>query len=132
MVKGSWYEDAVGWAHLTKITSGISKTEFGVGRSITRQELVTMLYNYSYYRKYDLFINEDALPQFDDRDEIAPWAYTAVSWANDRGIVVGTSPTTASPRKTAQRMEAAAIIERFAENVVKNEIATAAMFTSFE
>ena len=127
VVKGSWYEDAVGWAHLTKVTSGISETEFGVGRSITRQELVTMLYNYSHYRKYDLYINEDALPQFDDRDDIAGWAYTAMSWANDRGIVSGTSATTVSPRKTAQRMEAAAIIERFAENVVKNEVALPAM-----
>ncbi|MBQ4561337.1 MAG: S-layer homology domain-containing protein [Clostridia bacterium] len=128
VVKDSWYEDAVGWAHLTGVTSGMSDTEFGVGRAITRQELVTMLYSYSKYREYDLEIREDALPQFEDLDEVADWAYTALSWANDRGIVSGTSPVTVSPRKTAQRMEAAAIIERFAEKVVAKEIQTMALF----
>ena len=127
VVKGSWYESAVGWAHLTGITSGMSETEFGVGRAITRQELVTMLYSYSKYREYNLDIREDALPQFEDRDDIANWAYTALSWANDRGIVSGTSPVTVSPRKTAQRMEAAAIIERFAEYVVAKEIVSPTM-----
>lgn len=121
--EGSWYESAVGWAHLTGVTSGMSETEFGVGRAITRQELVTMLYSYSKYREYNLEINEDALPQFNDTDDVATWAYTALSWANDRGIVAGDNLGNVLPRKTAQRKEAAAIIERFAELVVKNEIA---------
>lgn len=129
VVKGSWYENAVSWAHFTNVTSGISKTEFGVGKAITRQEMVTMLYNYSHYRNYDLYVREDALPQFEDRDSIAGWAYNAMSWANDRGIVAGTSPTTVSPYKTAQRMEAAAIIERFAEKVVKFETVIPAMMS---
>lgn len=129
--KGSWYENAVGWAHLTGITSGMSETEFGVGRAITRQELVTMLYNYAKYREYNLEIKEDALPQFADRDDIANWAYTAVCWANDRSVVAGDNLGNVLPRKTAQRKEAAAIIERFAENVVKNEIAVSAMLLAY-
>ena len=127
VVKGSWYESAVGWAHLTGITSGMSETEFGVGRAITRQELVTMLYSYSKYREYNLDVREDALPQFNDIDDVASWAYTALSWANDRQIVAGDNLGNVLPRKTAQRKEAAAIIERFAEYVVKKEISTAAM-----
>ena len=129
VVKGSWYESAVGWAHLTGITSGMSEDTFGVGRAITRQELVTMLYSYSKYREYDLEIREDALPQFNDVNEVADWAYTALSWANDRGVVSGDNLGNVLPRKTAQRKEAAAIIERFAEYVVKNEIASPAMLT---
>ncbi len=129
VVKGSWYESAVGWAHLTGITSGMSETEFGVGRAITRQELVTMLYSYSKYREYNLEIGEDGLAAYDDKDDVANWAYTGMSWAFDRGIIAGTSPVTLSPRKTAQRMEAAAIIERFAEYVVKKEIVSPIMLT---
>ncbi len=127
VVKGSWYESAVGWAHLTGITSGMSEDTFGVGRAITRQELVTMLYSYSKYREYNLDVREDALPQFNDIDDVASWAYTALSWANDRQIVAGDNLGNVLPRKTAQRKEAAAIIERFAEYVVKKEISTAAM-----
>ncbi|MBR6513752.1 MAG: S-layer homology domain-containing protein [Clostridia bacterium] len=128
VVKGSWYENAVGWAHLTGVTSGLSETTFGVGKSITRQELVTMLYNFCKYREYNLDIREDALPQFNDVNEVASWAYTALSWANDRGVVSGDNLGNVLPRKTAQRKEAAAIIERFAEYVVKAEYATSAMF----
>ncbi len=120
--KDSWYEDAVGWAHLTGVTSGMSETEFGVGRAITRQELVTMLYSYSKYRKYNLDVEEGDLYAYADEDKVAIWAKEAMIWAIDRGIVSGTAPDMLSPRKTAQRMEAAAIIERFAEKVVAIEI----------
>lgn len=119
---GSWYEDAVGWAHLTGVTSGMSATEFGVGRSITRQELVTMLYSYSKYRKYNTEVEQGDLCVYKDEGKVADWAKDAMIWAIDRGIVSGTSTDTLSPKKTAQRMEAAAIIERFAENVVALEI----------
>ena len=86
-----------------------------------------MLYSYSKYREYNLDVREDALPQFNDVNDIASWAYTALSWANDRGVVSGDNLGNVLPRKTAQRKEAAAIIERFAEKVVKQELATSAM-----
>lgn len=121
VIDEAWYEDAVAWAYGVGVVSGISETEFGVGRAITRQEMVTMLYNFSVYREYSMDAEAD-LTVFSDNNTVAPWAEKAMTWAIDRKVVSGTSPDTLSPRKTAQRMEVACIIERYADNVVAVEI----------
>ncbi|MBR4655186.1 MAG: type I pullulanase [Oscillospiraceae bacterium] len=41
---GKYYYKAVLWAYENNITGGVSKTEFGVGRTCTREQIVTFLY----------------------------------------------------------------------------------------
>ena len=44
VVEGKWYCKAILWAVENGITSGVSKTEFGVGQTCTRAQIVTFLY----------------------------------------------------------------------------------------
>ena len=62
--------------------------------------------------------NRASLDGFSDVDEVAGWAAEAMSWAVDAGLIQG-SNNKLNPRGNATRAEAAAILMRFCENVVK-------------
>ena len=114
---GAWYESAVAWAYEEGITNGISEDKFGIGKTITRQEVVTLLYNFTKY--LNIYTdNEGDYTTFDDAAEVAPWAEEAMNWATDLGVMTGTSATTLSPKRTTTRMEAAALIERYIKNII--------------
>ncbi|MBR5515607.1 MAG: S-layer homology domain-containing protein [Clostridia bacterium] len=114
---GAWYESAVTWAAENGVTKGISETEFGIGKTISRQEVVTLLYNYTKF--LDIYVdNEGDYTTFDDADEVAEWAADAMNWAIDLKVITGTSETTLSPTNTTTRREAAALIERYVKNII--------------
>ena len=112
---GLWYSGAVAWAEELGIVTG---GRFEPDRSITREELVTMLY------RWDRAMNGETEPpspipeQFTDRGAVRDWAVDAFGWAIRRDIIQGTTPSTLSPEQNVQRCEAAAILQRFAQNQV--------------
>ena len=56
--------------------------------------------------------------QFADRDQIASWAHSALSWMHWQGIMTGSTATTLNPTGTATRAEAAVMMMRFMEQPV--------------
>jgi hypothetical protein len=44
VIAGKYYYKAVLWAVENKITGGVTATQFGVGRTCTRAQIVTFLY----------------------------------------------------------------------------------------
>jgi hypothetical protein len=117
MEDGQWYTDAVLWASSSGIVTGYDSGLFGVDDPITREQLVVLLYRYAAFKKYDTAKTND-LGVYTDGGSAAPYALSALKWANAEGLITGRTATALAPSGTATRAEVAAILMRFVENVV--------------
>ena len=115
---GKYYANAVAWAADNKIVSGYGNGKFGPDDSLTREQLVTILYNYSKFKGYDITAGQD-LGSFNDETSVSGYAKTAMQWAVKHGIVTGIGADLLSPATTATRAQMAAILERYSENIVE-------------
>lgn len=113
--KGAYYEKAVNWAAKNGIVNGYSPTQFGPNDSITREQFAAILYRYCTYKQGNVS-TKGSLNQYKDVGEISSYAKTAMLWANANGLITGTSATTLSPKGTATRAQAAAIMTRYIKN----------------
>ena len=109
----AWYAKAVTWASKKGVASGYSNGTFGPNNQLTREQMVTILYNVAGRPA----TNTSALAQFNDRGQVAAYAVNGFSWAVSNKAVSGTSNTTLSPRGTATRAQVAVILIRYLENV---------------
>ena len=109
---GAYYAEAVRWAAANGVVKGISSTEFGPSKNITRQELVTILWRLAAKKGLNTSNAGLTVPEFADRSQIAAWAAEAMSWGCTRGILTGKSANRVDPTGTATRAEAAAMIVR--------------------
>lgn len=128
---GAWYADAVEFCYRRGITKGITADSFGVGRYITRQDMITMIYRL--YRsdwapadksKQQLYISKDAVKRFKDYSDIAPYALEAMRFSSgvcmiitlDHGAHINLTPIIqgsngyVKPRSYCTRAEMATII----------------------
>ena len=110
---GAYYAEAVRWAAANGVVKGVSSTEFGPSKNITRQELVTILWRLAAKKGLNTSNAGLTVPEFADRSQIAAWAAEAMSWGCTRGILTGKSANRVDPTGTATRAEAAAMIVRF-------------------
>ena len=109
----AWYAKAVTWASKKGVVSGYSNGTFGPDNKLTREQMVTILYNVAGRPA----TNTSALAQFNDRGQVAAYAVNGFAWAVSNKVVSGTSNTTLSPRGTATRAQVAVILIRYLENV---------------
>ena len=109
----AYYAEAVRWAAANGVVKGVSSTEFGPSKDITRQELVTILWRLAAKKGLNTSNAGLTVPEFADRSQIAAWAAEAMSWGCTRGILTGKSANRVDPTGTATRAEAAAMIVRF-------------------
>ena len=117
--ENSWYTDAVLWAKGEGIVTGHGSGFHPVG-SITREQLVTMLFRYATTAGVSTDGREKDLSGFVDRCGISPWAYEAMEWAVATGLIDGKPGNCLEPQSVATRAEVAAILQRFAENLSDN------------
>lgn len=108
----SWYTDAVAWANENGIVSGYGNGLFGGNDSITREQLVVMLYRYAKFMKHDTAAAGD-LSAFTDAGDASDWAVEALRWAYAEGLITGRTATTIVPQGTATRAEVATLLMRF-------------------
>ena len=94
---GKYYYDAVMWALENKITGGVSTDKFGVGKSCTREQVVTFLWNAA--GKPESTRTENP---FTDVKE-GKYYYKAVMWALEQGITGGVTKTSFGVGKTCTR-----------------------------
>lgn len=114
----SWYTQGVAWAAETGIVTGYGNGAFGPDDSITREQLSAMLFRYA--RLLDMRTGgRDDLTAFSDGALASGWARDAVAWAVDSGIIGGYPNGTLSPAGAATRAEAAAMLQRFVELLLK-------------
>ena len=81
---------------------------------MTREQLVTMLYRYAKYKKYDT-TGSDLLEKYPDGDSVSAFAREAMSWAVAEQLVAGDQGLI-NPQGDTLRVTCAAIIQRFLES----------------
>ncbi len=102
--KNAWYAPYIVSAIKAGYVQGQSNEYFGVGESIMRQDMATILYRAIGTQ------NSSAILDFIDKDSIAQYAYDAISELVGLGIMNGYEDNTFKPRGTATRAEAAKTI----------------------
>ena len=108
---GSWYTDAVYWAKANGIVDGYSDGRFAPDDSITREQLVTMLWRYAKYKGQDVSATAD-LSTYQDGAQVSAYAAPAMQWACGTGVVQGSNGKL-MPSATATRAEVAQILQNF-------------------
>ena len=116
LTKG-WYKEAVAWAKANEVVSGVSATAFAPDSPVTREQLATMLYNYTRAKEYDAVVS-GSLNAFDDRDKVSSWAVEAMLWATGHGIINGNTDGTLNPKGKATRAQVAAVFKNYYENIL--------------
>lgn len=120
LASGAWYTDAVDWAAAEGIVLGYGdgSGRFGPDDLITREQMVLIFCRYAALRQCDTSARTD-LAAYKDADEIAPYAEDAMEWAVASGLIEGRGGMALEPKGEAMRSEAAALIRRYAEKILK-------------
>ena len=113
---GSYYEKAVAWAAANGIVTGTVSTSFSPDAKVTREQLAAILYRYAQYKKLDTDASAK-LDSFSDAGNVSGYASEALSWAVSEGLINGASGRL-MPKGDATRVQVAAILHRFVENVM--------------
>lgn len=115
---GQWYTEAIRWAQSTGVVTGYDAQTFGPNNNVTREQLAAILYRYTAHKGGDVS-QRSTLAQFTDVSQISSWALENIQWANAVDMVNGRTDTTIVPKGNATRAEAASMIQRFCQNVLK-------------
>ena len=109
----AWYAPYVTWTRNMGIVDGTSPTTFAPNRSVTRQEIVVMLFNFAMFRGDHRETPAGAINGFNDAHLVANWARDAMNWAVGYGIMSGRGNNTLAPTGTLTRAEAAQLLMNF-------------------
>ncbi|OOB77222.1 MAG: hypothetical protein BEN18_10770 [Epulopiscium sp. Nuni2H_MBin001] len=112
VVDNVWYTNSINWAVGADIYGGFEDGTFRPNDDVTREQLATIMYNYSVQSGLDVSI-KGSLSNFSDSDKVASWATPAVEWAIGAGILGGKDQNNLDPKGTATRAEMAAVMTRF-------------------
>ena len=103
-----WARDAIIWAYNEGVIKGFDAKTFKPDDSITRAQMVTMLWRYE--GSHFAF---GTLGKYTDAGDVPDYAVKAFVWATKNGIVSGYEDGTIGPNKTASRAHMATIIARY-------------------
>ena len=104
----NWADTAREWA----MANGVSDGENASGY-VAREQLATMLWRYAGEPETD----GSGVGVFDDGETVSVWAFDAMSWALNNGVITGVSDDALLPANTATRAQCAAMLMRFVENI---------------
>ena len=113
----AWYHEDIDYVIENGIFKGVTDSSFAPGSKLTRAMLVTVLYRIE---------NEPATNKsipFGDID-MGTYYASAVSWAQQNGIVKGVSETEFAPDNNITREQFAAIMFRYAQYKGMNAVTT--------
>lgn len=99
--------EAKAWAVRSGVSDGTNP-----GASLTRQQLVAMLYRYAQLKGYSVSTTGE-LGNYKDARNVSSYAQQAMAWAIGNGIVTGTTDLRLNPQGTASRSHFAAMMFRF-------------------
>lgn len=115
---GQWYTDGVTWAASHKIVEGYGDGSFQPNKSITREEFAAILYRYAGYKGYDTAVEESAVLNFTDAEDVSQYAVKALLWAVKHEMLNGMGDGTLAARGGATRAQAALIFTDFCSQFV--------------
>lgn len=115
-----YYYEAVRWGVEFGIIYGYGGGKFGPDDSITREQLITMLFRYAKNYAGDDVSKYDGtnILGYSDVLDISYGMVQPMQWGVGAGIISGTSDTTLSPQGTATRAEISAFLSRYCNKFV--------------
>lgn len=102
----------VAWAYSNDIVNGIDEDSFGGDETITREQLVALMYRLAEYSGADTDV-PDSEALFTDLADVSEYADNAVSWAYSEGIIDGYDDGSFKPQATITRAETAQVLRNF-------------------
>jgi len=120
----AWFAPYVAWANHMGVVNGTSPTTFAPNRNVTRQEMVTMLFNFAMIRGDHRETPTGAINGFADAGQVASWARDAMNWAVGYGIMSGRGNNMLAPNGTLTRAEAAQLLMNFLEQECESHSGT--------
>ena len=118
-VHDSWYIKYVKWAYENGIISGVGGGKFVPDRAISREEMAVVLDNYLKFTKFATPAKQQYIT-FEDEQNIAEWAKASVQSMQKLGIIGGMENNTFNPKGIATRAQAATVIYKMINSVLKN------------
>ena len=109
---GVWYTEAILWAQANGIVEGYGDGTFRPHASMTREEMMAVIYSYSQYKGYDVS-ETTSLRVFTDSVKIQSYAEDAMAWAVSVGLIVGFEDGTIRPQADSNRAQLATVLMRF-------------------
>lgn len=103
-----WYSDAVDYCYENELVNGVSEDRFAPSHSLTRGQLVTILY------RLEGEPQTEGTVEFTDVKENS-FYYTAVLWASKNQIVNGYENGTFQPNRNITREQLATILFRYVQ-----------------
>lgn len=110
---GKWYSPYVTTAWAKGLVNGLSETEFGIGRQITREDMAVMIRRTAKELRIELPKVRE-YKEFGDQGSISAYASKAVQEVYEAGLMSGDGENF-YPRDAANRGESAVLLFRFME-----------------
>jgi len=113
----AWYAGAVRWAADLGVIQG-NNGAFLPAQSISRQQLVTMLYRYAQQMGYDVSVGKDTnILSYTDALTISEYAIPAIQWACGAGIISGYADGRLNPHGMTTRAQVSKMLVNFQDLV---------------
>ncbi len=110
----AWYADAVAWCSENNIMKGYGGGLFGPDDSITREQLVSVMYSFAKYKNFgNMETNGIELLDYKDYADISGYAGGPMQWALKNSIISGKEGSLLDPKGVATRAEIAQVIRNF-------------------
>ncbi len=102
-----WYTGYLAAAKQLGISNGVGDNMFAPEKEISREEMVTLLYNY--FKSIGEITDAAADTTFADNSSVSDWAKAAVAYSSEKGYVTGRDNNIFDPQGDATRAELAQI-----------------------
>ena len=119
----AYYAPALAWAKDKGVSNGYTDGSFGVGRKVTREQIMTFLCNYAKLMNFYQDVQNPAAikSMFSDFGSVSAYAVDSAVWAIDKGVISGKivgGKKYISPTANAQRCEVATMFYNIHNNGV--------------
>lgn len=108
VAEDSAYTEAIRWISSEGYMGGYESGTFSPEDSISRQELITVLWRYA---GSPMLMDYTGLTQFDDASEISRFAQPAFAWAHQQGLITAEEDGLLHPKADADRILAETILK---------------------
>jgi hypothetical protein len=108
---GAYYYNYVSTARLNGIEAGVSNDKFRPTDSITREEIMVMVYKGLAEAGIQMNIDQRCLSNYSDGEKVTAEYRDAVAALINLGAVSGDSATTISPKKNITRAQMAVLLD---------------------
>ena len=106
-----YYSSPIAWASKNGIVNGVGEGKFSPEESITRQDLITIIYRYI-MKKHGSLTNQSDVSYFEDSNVISYYAKEPISWAIGNTVLPKRDNNTIAPTAAATRAEMAVVMHR--------------------